>query len=356
MDAPSIRYTKTRDGVRIAYWELGAGEPLVQLPAIPYSHIGAEWQIPELRRCYELLAVGRKLVRYDSRGTGLSERNVSEFSLETMISDLDAVVREQGDGPVAILGVINSASVACAYAARNPERVSHLLLWCPVVDASVHAENPQLQAFRRLLDTDWGLYTQTAAHALLGWEESEASLRFAEFIREAIEQETAQRLVPAIYELNAWDELDRIACPTLVLHRPEITMLPSETVERVAAEVGGAQLQLLPGSSAVPYLNDWRAAVRAMYEFLGIAQRLPGSGPRALRLLSMKQDALTPRERQVVDLVVQGMTNREIAAELYLSEKTVENHIGRILVKLDLPSRTRLASYAVEHGLTDRTA
>lgn len=355
MDAPSIRYAETADGVKVAYWEAGPGHPLVQLPALPYSHIGAEWQIPELRRCYQLLAVERKLVRYDGRGIGLSQRDVSEFSLSTMLADLEAVVDAQGTERVALLGVINSASVACAYAARNPERVSHLLLWCPVVDASVHSANPQLQAFRRLLDADWDLYTQTAAHALLGWEESDAALRFAGFIRKAIDQPTAQNLVPAIYDLNVWDELSNISCPTLVMHRPNVPALSRDAAERLAQRIPGARLALMEGTSAVPYLGDWRAVVRTMYEFMGISRPDTG-GPRALRLLSMRSDALTPRERQVVDLVVLGLTNQEIADRLYLSRKTVENHISRILVKLDLPSRTRLASYAVEQGLIDRPA
>jgi NarL family two-component system response regulator LiaR len=70
----------------------------------------------------------------------------------------------------------------------------------------------------------------------------------------------------------------------------------------------------------------------------------------------MRHQDLTRREREVVDLVVRGLTNRQIAEELFLSEKTVENHIGRILVKMDLPSRTRLAAYAIEHGLTSKSA
>jgi DNA-binding NarL/FixJ family response regulator len=61
---------------------------------------------------------------------------------------------------------------------------------------------------------------------------------------------------------------------------------------------------------------------------------------------------LSEREQEVIDLVVRGYTNRQIGEALFISEKTVENHIGRILAKLDLTSRTRLAAYAVEHGLT----
>ena len=75
-----------------------------------------------------------------------------------------------------------------------------------------------------------------------------------------------------------------------------------------------------------------------------------------MRLLSMKTDALSPREREVVELVARGLTNRQIASELSLAVKTVENHVGRILVKVDLQSRTQLAAYAVKHGLDGKSA
>jgi pimeloyl-ACP methyl ester carboxylesterase len=155
---------------------------------------------------YELLAARRKLVRYDGRGMGLSRREVQVFSLETMVADLDAVVKALDDPQVALLGVINSGAVAIAYAARQPERVSQLVLWCPVVDGSVHVDNPSLQAVRKVLETNWELYTQTVAHSLLGWTESDAALQFAEYIRAGITHDAARALVPEILKLNVWDE------------------------------------------------------------------------------------------------------------------------------------------------------
>ena len=82
MDSPLVRFTTTDDGLRIAHWARGDGPLLVSLPALPHSHVVAEWAMPECRRFYEALASGHKLVRYDSRGTGLSERDVPTFSLE----------------------------------------------------------------------------------------------------------------------------------------------------------------------------------------------------------------------------------------------------------------------------------
>lgn len=358
MDGPLVRYVTTADGVSIAYWTLGQGPPLVILPTLLYSHVLKEWGTAEWRRGYQVAAAARTVVRYDGRGTGLSQRDVDDFSLDAMIADLDAVVGEVEAEKVALFGVVNTCAVAIAYAVRYPRRVSALILWCPLVDGSLLRDNPRFQAARRTAEADWTLLSEAVAHDELGWSEPEAARRFAELIRASVTKATAFAQLPALLSLNAWDILPSVRCPTLVLHRPETQVLPPGTAERVAASIPNARLALFEGSSTAPFLGDWRAVTRTIAEFLGFGFDPPRGDPghRALRLLSMKSESLTPREREVVELVVRGLTNRQIAEELYLAEKTVENHIGRILVKLDLPSRTRLAAYAVEHGLTGKSA
>ncbi|KPK45909.1 MAG: hypothetical protein AMJ77_06660 [Dehalococcoidia bacterium SM23_28_2] len=89
---PRIQYARTTDGVSIAFWTLGEGAPFVEMPTIPVSHIQMEWQFPEWRRWYETLARSRMVVRYDCRGVGLSDRDVSDFSLDAYALDLEAVV------------------------------------------------------------------------------------------------------------------------------------------------------------------------------------------------------------------------------------------------------------------------
>ncbi len=354
MDEPLVRYTRTADGVGIAYWRLGEGRPLVLLPSLPHSHIRAEWAMPAQRRMFELAAAATRVVRYDGRGMGLSERDVENFSLETMLLDLDAVVGAVGEGPVAIGGAANAGAVAIAYTARFPERVSHLLLWCPVADGAVPAGNQQLKALRKLVESDWEMFVQTAAHTMVGWSDPETASQFADVIRAGITPATLQAMLPAIHGMNVWEDLERVRCPTLVMYRPGAGFVLDGGVERIVSRIPGAQLALFDGEASMPYLGNWRAVLRTMITFLGVApSEKAGAGTgRSLRLLSMRQESLTAREQEIVELVVRGLTNREIAQELYLAEKTVENHIGRMLVKLDLPSRTRLAVYAVEQGLT----
>jgi pimeloyl-ACP methyl ester carboxylesterase len=125
---PRIQYSRTQDGLNIAFWAIGQGTPVVHMPAPPASHIQLEWQIPEVRTWYERLAEHRMLVHYDCRGSGLSERECSDFSIEAHCRDLEAVVDRLGLQTFALAGGVHAGPVAVAYAVNNPERVSHLIL------------------------------------------------------------------------------------------------------------------------------------------------------------------------------------------------------------------------------------
>jgi pimeloyl-ACP methyl ester carboxylesterase len=117
---PRIQYAKTTDGVNIAFWTLGEGQPLVQLPSLPWSHIQLEWQDPGRRRCYEGLAENRKLVRYDGRGSGLSDRNVADYSVDAHVLDLQAVLQRLDMQRFALLGSGNGGPIAIRVESRCP--------------------------------------------------------------------------------------------------------------------------------------------------------------------------------------------------------------------------------------------
>jgi hypothetical protein len=114
----------TTDGVRIAWTSVGSGPTLIHLPGIPFGNLEAEWRIPILQMAFADLARSVRLIQYDGRGGGRSDRVVIDLSLEAMLRDVDAVVGavRVGDaamgGPVALLGFYNSVPLAIAYAAR----------------------------------------------------------------------------------------------------------------------------------------------------------------------------------------------------------------------------------------------
>src|SRR2546427_13170779 len=127
---PRIQYAKASDGVNIAFWAIGHGPPIVHMPAPPASHIQMEWYIPEVRTWYERLADHRTLVHYDCRGSGLSERDVEDYSISSHCRDLEAVVDRLRLPTFVLAAGVHAGPVAVAYAATHPERVSHLVLWC----------------------------------------------------------------------------------------------------------------------------------------------------------------------------------------------------------------------------------
>jgi len=265
---PRIQYAKTKDGVSIAFWTLGEGMPLVHMPRHPFSHIELEWQFPEIRRWYERVAQKRMLVRYDGRGTGLSDRDVSDNSLDALMLDLEAVVDRLDLEPFPLLGLHRLGPVAIAYAARHPERVSRLLLWCTHARTADLLQSPQARGLLALMDKDWRLFTETAAHVLIGWSHGEPARRFAAFMRESITQEGMRAAYGPLLEFDAADLLPKVRSPTLVFHRRQIAYPEVDVARDLASRIPDARLALLEGESGAPYLGDMEAVAAAIDEFL----------------------------------------------------------------------------------------
>jgi class 3 adenylate cyclase len=262
---PRIQYAQTADGVSIAYWTLGEGTPLVHMPLM-FSHIQLEWQWPECRRWYERLAEKRKLVRYDGRGTGLSERDVSDYSLDARVLDLEAVVDRLGLERFALLGVHDCGPVAIAYAVRCPQRVSHLVLWCTYAKTS---DPPWIRALDELMTKDWEMATETAARGILGWSEEEEARRLAAFMRESTTSEACVAASLAADEFDVTSLLAQVRVPTLVLHRREIAFPEVGVARELASRIPDARLALLEGTSALAFLDDMETVAAAIDEFLG---------------------------------------------------------------------------------------
>ncbi len=157
---PRIRYAQTGDGISIAFWTLGeGGTPLVLLPWIPFNHIQLNWQNEENRGFYERLARRRKIVHYDGRGSGLSDRRPADYSLDAHALDLKAVLDKLGLERVDLWAFLTSGPVAIAYSAQHPESVSRLVFWCSLARASDLLESPQAQGVLALMEKDWELFT-----------------------------------------------------------------------------------------------------------------------------------------------------------------------------------------------------
>ena len=355
---PRIRYAITVDGVSIAFWTLGDGEPLLYMAGGPWGHVEL-WDIPHCRRWYERLAQQRMLVRYDVRGTGFSERDVSDHSLEAQVADVEAVVDRLDLDRFGMFGAFDAGPVSIAYAARHPERVSHLILWCSWARTS-EMRSPRIKAWLGLIDQDWELMTDTCAHLALGWPAGEVGRHAAQRLRESVTPEAARAALEAMGTFDVKDLLPRLKVPTLVLHRNDIPWLPVSIARELASRIPDARLGILEGEAMAPYLGDTEAAASSIAEFLGegkegrTAQREPDALPSERNgsgAARVYPQGLTEREVEVLRRLAGGKTNSEIAEELHVSVRTVERHVANIYAKIGARGRANATAYALTHNL-----
>ena len=217
MAEPRIQYAKTKDGVSIAYWTMGEGEPpLIMSPPVGWTHISLELRIPELARWYEHLGSRRKLVRYDCRNGGLSDRNIERLSEDELTGDVEAVIEHLGNPQVDLLGFYGDGPPMLRVAAERQSGVRRLVLCSPyVVGERVYASDRAL-AVRGLIESDWELFTNTFAHERVGWSSEQAG-EWARFIRSAVGQRDAALTLDALGKIDWSPWLARIRTPTLVV-------------------------------------------------------------------------------------------------------------------------------------------
>lgn len=345
---PQIQYATAPDGVRIAYWATGEGPALIHLPPMPFSHIQMEWEFEPVRAYYEGLASGLRLVRYDSRGAGLSDRDVASYALEEHGDDVLAVADRLGLERFAILGFGHSGTAAISLAARHPERVSHLVLWCVYPRGPDYSKDPRVEATRSLLDQSWDLWTRAEGYRLSEWEGGAISEWFTEYIRESLNEADAKLAVRALRTVDVVDLLPKVRAPALVLHRTGLTAIPVGVARQVASLIQDARLMLIDGTWIMPFLGGGTETIveainRFIHETSGEIATDAGSAPVDL--------TLTPRETEVLRLIAQGRTSSEISKELGLSIRTVGRHITNIYDKLGVQGRAEATAYALRHGI-----
>jgi len=270
---PRIQYAKTSDGVSIAFRTIGEGKALVGVPTGPWG-MAMESRNPGYRRWHERLARKRMVVLYDNRGTGLSGSE-EDWSFESQTLDLDAVVNHLGLDGFALVAPTLGGPAAIAYAASHPERVTHLLLWCSWARTTDALGSPQARAILALIDEDWEVFTETAAHVIFGWSSGSEAHEGAVAFRESMPKETMRAYLEALLEFDVTDLLPRLRSPTLVLHCRQSQFPGPDVAQGLASRIPNARLVLLEGP-AVPWVGDMEANARAMDEFVGDAEASPG--------------------------------------------------------------------------------
>ena len=350
---PDIQYTTTSDDVSIAFWTIGSGVPLVVMPPPPCSHILLEWQDPNRRSLYEQLAQAFRLVRYDSRGSGLSEREVFAFSLDDQVLDLQAVVDCLELDRFALSAQFFAGPVAINYAVHHLDRVSHLFLWCTFARASDFMTAPKTEAIMGLADKDWELFTETLAHDRLGWSSGEPARRFAAFVRGCVTPEILQLALDSLSTYDATPLLPLVSCPTLIIHPGQFQGIDIRVSRGLASTIPGARLTVLEDLSPSLSSGEVHPMVGTIYRFLGETEPPEPTHKEPPKRGRRLAEPLTPRELAVLRLIASGMSNQEVAEQLVITSGTVTVHLSNVYSKLDVRSRTQAAAHAQELSLLE---
>ncbi len=353
-----IRFCTAADGTRIAYALVGQGPPLVKAPNW-LTHLEFEWSSPVWRHWWEELAKNYQVIRFDQRGSGLSDRTVQHQSFDTWVDDLATVVDELGLERFPLLGISQGGAIAAQYAARNPRRVSHLVLYgaYPIGRAKRGEAPEEVEALQTLTRAGWGrdnpAYRQLFTSRFMPGATIEQMQWFNDLQRVSTSAENAASVMAVTSEIDVLPILKNITAPTLVLHARGDAQVPFEQGRQFAALIPGARFVALEGQNHLMIENEpaWQAAlgeVRAFLDPTTVGTTQPEVDIAASAPLPA---GLTPREAEVLRLIAAGRSNREIAEELFITTNTVANHVKNILSKTDSANRTEAAAFAVKHGL-----
>ena len=338
-----IRFARSADGVGIAYAVHGSGPPLL-IDACWLSHLQFDWQSPVWR--HYLVELGRiaTVIRYDERGHGLSDRNVTDHSLEARVADLEAVADDAGFDRFALLAMAQGGPVAIEYAARHPDRLTRLIFYGSFAGDRM-ATSPE----------DAELYETIGAMIRVGWARptsefrrvfttmmipggTEEQMRWIDDLQKmAVDADT---MLLARSHRQVTDSSARMAeldLPTLVLHSRGDRAQNYQRGRDLAAGIRGARLVALESNNHIVLADEpaWPVFLREVTEFL--APDRVSASPRAADDMT---SLLSPRELDILRLAAEGRDNDAIADELVLSVRTVERHLQNAYAKLGLQGRT----------------
>jgi pimeloyl-ACP methyl ester carboxylesterase/class 3 adenylate cyclase len=277
-----IRFCTAADGVRIAYATIGSGLPLVKA-ANWLSHLEFDWQSPVWRHWLEALAAGRRLVRYDERGCGLSDWAVEDLSFEAWVRDLEAVVDAAGLERFPLLGISQGGAVAAAYTVRHPERVSHLIMYGTFARGWSNrgrALRKEFDAQLGLIKLGWGkdnpAYRQVFTSQFMPEATLEQMRWFNDLQRVSTSPENAIRLQKESGKIDVRELLPQVTVPTVVLHCRGDARVPFEEGRLVASLIPNAHFVPLDGNNHLPQEDDpcWEPLIREVRRFLGASDSL----------------------------------------------------------------------------------
>ncbi len=347
-----IRYLRTPDGVRLAWAEAGAGPVLIKA-ANWLTHLEYDWESPVWRHWIRFFSGHFRFIRHDERGCGMTDWDVGDLSFARWVEDLEAVTdAAQVSEPFALLGISQGGATCIAYAVRHPERVSRLILYGAYSRGLARRGDPETEreyaAIIELARVSWGkdnpAFRQVFTSRFMPGATSEQMDWFNELCRKTTSPSIAAELLETRAKIDVSELLDQVRTPTLVVHARNDGVSPISEGRRLAADIPGAQFVELDSRNHILLENEpaWGRFQEAVLEFMGVQTPSRAEDPAFA--------TLSPREREILGLIAEGLGNAPIAERLFLSEKTVRNHVSNLFDKLGVWTRAQAIVFARDRG------
>jgi pimeloyl-ACP methyl ester carboxylesterase len=273
----TVTFCRTRDGFNLAVASVGRG-PLLVRAAHWATNIEYDWQSPITGPLLQRLAARFRLVRYDGRGTGLSDGNVTSLSLQTFVDDLETVVDSLALEPFALLGISGGAAASITYAVRHPHRVSKLVLYGGYPQGRNKRGSPQdadeAKAFLTMARGGWvedrALFMRAFASFWLPTGSPEEIKWFMDLQRVSISAQNTLKPRVAVDDIDIVDLLPKVKAPTLVFHCIHDKLVPFDQGRHLAASIPNARFVALDSANHALLAREpaWAKLVGEMEAFL----------------------------------------------------------------------------------------
>jgi pimeloyl-ACP methyl ester carboxylesterase len=342
-----VQFCRARDGVRLAHATTGAGYPLVKV-ANWLSHLEYDIESPVWGHLFRALATEHMLIRYDQRGTGLSDRDVESMSFADWTTDLETVVDAVRLERFDLLGISQGGPVAIAYAVQHPERVRHLILYGTFAIAPKSSDDEQ-QALLVLMREGWGrenqAYRQFFTSLFIPGGTADQMRWFNALVRRSASPGTAVRILKEVWTIDVAQMAARLTVPTLILHCRGDEAVPFSAGRELAALVPGASFVPMDGSNH--YFLEHEPAreifLRELHAFVGPSgEHGPNEGIRQDTADAAAQETPVPsRLAAETTSVVRPQAQRSFAS-------------GRYVLKQMLGEGGQKSVYLVQDTVLDR--
>ena len=347
-----VRYVTAPDGTRLAWAESGAGAVVVKA-ANWLTHLEYEWDSPVWKHWIQFFSDHARFVRYDERGCGMSEWRAGDLGMDQWTGDLDAVIGAARPGtPVTLLGISQGAATCIQYAIRHPERVARMILYGGYARGAWQRGTPAAESAHRamveLARVAWGkdnpTFRQVFTSRFIPGGTPEQLQWFNDLCLKTTTGEIVSSLLAARAVVDISASLGAVRTPTLVLHARGDEVCPLAEGRLLASAIPGAEFVELDSRNHILLAHEpaWQRFQEAVLAFLRGSAGVQDSAFAAL----------SGRERQVLALMAEGLTNSDIAQRLAISEKTVRNHASNLFDKLGVWSRAQAIVFARDRGFS----